>query len=59
MADVPKMDFVYGAPIIDFWGPVVRIGLEGKWVQVIKRDPSMTRKTLLALIHAMDKQRTH
>ena len=53
------MDFEYGAPIIEFYGPVIRIGLEGKWVEFIARpDKRPSRKELLALIEQMDRERT-
>ena len=56
------MNFEYGAPIIDFWGPIIRVGLEGKWVEfVVNPDypKNPPRKEILALIHEMDKGRTH
>jgi hypothetical protein len=37
--------------VIEFYGPVIRIGVVGKWVQFIKRpEKRPTRKELLALL---------
>jgi hypothetical protein len=39
------MKIEIGAPIIEFYGPVMRLGIEGKWVEFLDRgDPPMTRK---------------
>ena len=40
--------------IIEFYGPVIRIGIVGKWVHFITREKRPTRKELLMLI-----ERTH
>lgn len=45
--------------MIERYGPVVRIGVEFKWVEFIQqKDPKYTRKELLAIIEEMDKERT-
>jgi len=51
----------WGDARIEFYGPVIRIGLEGKWVEWIARPegPKPKRKKLLALIRQMDQERTH
>ena len=40
---------------MQFYGPVIRIGIEGKWVQFIRKRP--TRKELLALIERIESDR--
>jgi hypothetical protein len=56
--DVDDMKIEIGAPILEFYGETVRIGIEGKWVTFIARDRSMTRKQLMELIKEMDRKRT-
>jgi hypothetical protein len=46
--------------IIEFYGPLIRIGIEGKWIEFIQRpEKKPTRKELLALIEQMDMEKTH
>lgn len=47
--------------IIEFYGPVIRIGIEGKWVEFILRPEGKrpSRKQLRALIEEMDRERTN
>ena len=55
-----KMEFEYGAPIIERYGPVIRIGIEGKWVEFIQAGPErLSKKDLLDIIEEIDKQKTH
>jgi len=45
--------------IIEYYGPLVRVGIEGKWVEFIMRPEGPKRKKpLLDLIEEMDKART-
>ena len=45
--------------IIEFYGPVIRIGVVGKWVWFMKRPKQRpTRKELLMLIEQIDSQET-
>ena len=52
----------YGAYIIEVWAPgLIRIGLEGKWIEFIGYDPSEpqpSRKQLRELIEQKDRERT-
>jgi len=51
--------FELGAPIIEFYGPTLRYGVEGKWVNWIELpDGRPTRREVLALIAEEDKRRT-
>jgi hypothetical protein len=54
------MKFKYGAPIIEFYGNLIRVGKEGKWVDVIAKPPGMrpSKRELIALIEKMDRERT-
>jgi hypothetical protein len=45
--------------IIEYYGPdFARIGVEGKWVEFIRREPGMTKKDLLELINEMNRTKT-
>ncbi len=46
--------------IIERYGPLIRIGVEGKWVEFIQfKGPKPKRAELLALIEKMDRERTN
>jgi hypothetical protein len=45
--------------MIEYYGPLVRIGVFGKWVEFIKRPPGpKNKKAMLELIEEMDRERT-
>lgn len=53
------MAFEYGAIILEHYGPLIRIGKEGKWVEFIQDDdPPLKREDIIELIEQMDKTRT-
>jgi hypothetical protein len=57
--DNPVFEFELGAPIIEFYGPTLRYGVEGKWVNWIELPNGRpTRREVLALIAEEDKRRT-
>ncbi len=51
--------FEIGAPIIEFYGPTLRYGVEGKWVNWIELSGQRPkRREVLAMIAEEDKRRS-
>jgi hypothetical protein len=59
LVDSPVFEFELGAPIIEFYGPTLRYGVEGKWVNwIVLPNGRPKRREVLALIAEEDKRRT-
>jgi hypothetical protein len=53
------MSFEPSTAIIEYYGPLIRVGIEGKWVEFIARPKVRPpRKELLELIEQMGRERT-
>jgi hypothetical protein len=53
-----KGERIPDAYMIEYYGPAVRIGVEGKWVEFVMRDYSLSKRDYADIITDMDRLRT-